>query len=180
MRQLSRVGLLLAGVVVAVVIAPAHADAPPAAVSTTVSTLATLPIQPTTTTSTAPAPPDARCPMWWSAATSVGFTAAHLPTLDRIIHRESRCDPTQLNADDPNGGSVGLTQINRFWCLPSRYYPDGYLQTMRILATCEQLYEPLINLRAALALVNYSRDVGLCGWSQWWWIDRPCDDLPTP
>jgi hypothetical protein len=108
--------------------------------------------------------------MWWSLALSVGFTIEQMPTLDRIVHRESRCDTTQLNASDPNGGSVGLTQINRFWCLPSRYYPDGYLQTIGVLTDCDDLYTPEINLRAALALVAYSRSVGLSDWHQWAWL----------
>ena len=154
----------------AIAVTPTFADAPHQ--TATVNTFANITSTTisTTTTSTVPVPPDARCPMWWSLALSVGFTAEQMPTLDRVLHRESRCDETQLNASDPNGGSVGLTQINRFWCLPSRYYPDGYLQTMQILSTCDELYEPLINLRAALALVEYSRSVGLSEWHQWAWL----------
>ena len=165
---------LVTGIIIslgAIAVTPTFADAPDqaATVSTFANTTSTTMIS-TTTTSIVPAPPDARCPMWWSLALSVGFTAEQMPTLDRVLHRESRCDETQLNASDPNGGSVGLTQINRFWCLPSRYYPDGYLQTMQILSTCDELYEPLINLRAALALVEYSRSVGLSEWHQWVWL----------
>jgi hypothetical protein len=167
LRLVTGIIFSLAGIIVT----PTFADAPDqaATVSTLANTTSTTMIS-TTTTSTVPAPPDARCPMWWSLALSVGFTAEQMPTLDRVLHRESRCDETQLNASDPNGGSIGLTQINRFWCLPSRYYPDGYLQTMQILDTCDQLYEPLINLRAALALVEYSRSVGLSDWHQWAWL----------
>lgn len=165
---------LVTGIIIslgAIAVTPTFADAPDqaATVSTFANTTSTTMIS-TTTTSTVSAPPDARCPMWWSLALSVGFTEEQMPTLDRVLHRESRCDETQLNASDPNGGSVGLTQINRFWCLPSRYYPDGYLQTMQILSTCDDLYEPLINLRAALALVEYSRSVGLSDWHQWAWL----------
>jgi hypothetical protein len=130
----------------------------------------------TTSTTVVLAPPDARCPQWWSTARAVGFDDTLLPTLDRIIYRESRCDTSQLNADDPNGGSVGLTQINRFWCLPSKYYPDGYLQTMGVLTSCDQLFDPTINLRAALELVAYSRSVGYCGWKQWAWLETPCQN----
>lgn len=178
MNRVSRTALLIAAGVVVVVITPADADAPLAPASAPTATTA----PPTTTapspTSTAPPAVMTRCPQWQAAALAAGFTLAHLPTLDRVIHRESRCDPTQLNAADPNGGSVGLTQINRFWCLPSRYYPDGYLQTVGALDDCAQLFDPAVNLSAALALVDYSRAAGLCGWSQWWWVDRPCDDLP--
>jgi len=158
--------LALAGIAVT----PTYADAPPPVTSTTVSVLAALPIRATTTTSTVPVPPDARCPMWWSLALDAGFTIEQMPTLDRIIFVESRCDYTQHNATDPNGGSHGLTQINGFWCRPSRYYPDGYLQTVQILTTCDELYEPLVNLRAALALVDYSRSAGLSEWAQWAWL----------
>ena len=128
----------------------------------------------TTSTTVVLAPPDALCPQWWSTARAVGFDDTLLPTLDRIMYRESRCDTSQLNADDPNGGSVGLTQINRFWCLPSNYYPDGYLQTMGVLTSCDQLFDPTINLRAALELVAYSRSVGYCEWKQWAWLETPC------
>jgi hypothetical protein len=142
-------------------------DIPPTTGSTAASssTLVT-----TTTTTTVHVSPDAQCPMWWSLALSVGFTAEQMPTLDRIMYRESRCDPTQLNAADPNGGSISLTQINMFWCLPSRYYPSGYLQSVGVLNTCDDLYEPEINLRAALALVAYSESVGLSSWHQWAWL----------
>ena len=163
---------LLAGIIIslaALAVTPTFADAPdePQTVSTIANTSTTTS---TTTTSTVPAPLDARCPMWWSLALSVGFTPEQMPTLDRIMFVESRCDETQLNASDPNGGSVSLTQINRFWCLPSRYYPDGYLQTMGVLTDCDDLYTPAINLRAALALVAYSRSVGLSDWHQWAWL----------
>ena len=162
---------LLAGITIslaAIAVTPTFADAPDQ--PQTVSTIANTTTTSTTTTSTVPAPPDARCPMWWSLALSVGFTIEQMPTLDTVLHRESRCDTTQLNASDPNGGSIGLTQINRFWCLPSRYYPDGYLQTMGVLTDCDDLYTPAINLRAALALVAYSRSVGLSDWYQWAWL----------
>ena len=130
----------------------------------------------TTSTTVVLAPPDALCPQWWSTARAVGFDDTLLPTLDRIMYRESRCDTSQLNAEDPNGGSVGLTQINRFWCLPSNYYPDGYLQTMGVLTSCDQLFDPTINLRAALELVAYSRSVGYCEWKQWAWLETPCQN----
>lgn len=162
---------LLAGIMVSlagIVVAPTYAAAPEPiveAVSPPTSTPET-----TTTTSTVPAPPAARCPMWWSLARSVGFTVEQMQTLDRVIHRESRCQETALNATDPNGGSIGLTQINRFWCLPSRYHADGYLQAVGVLTTCDDLYIAEINLRAALALMDYSRRTGQDQWAQWAWL----------
>jgi len=167
LRLVAGMMLALAGIAVT----PTYADAPPPVTSTTVSVLAALPIRATTTTtSTVPTPPDARCPMWWSLALDVGFTIEQMPTLDRIMFVESRCDETQHNASDPNGGSHSLTQINGYWCRPSRYYPDGYLQTVGVLTTCDDLYTPEINLRAALALADYSRSVGLDEWAQWAWL----------
>jgi hypothetical protein len=147
----------------------------PAPTTSTTSTTST-----TTTTTTTTLPPitvmrNATCGQWWTLAHQVGFDDTLLPTLDRIIHRESRCDASQFNATDPNGGSHGLTQINGFWCKPSRYYPLGYLQTAGVLADCIDLYDPTINLRAALALVAYSRSMSLCAWHQWAWLD-PCED----
>ena len=130
----------------------------------------------TTTTTTTSIPHDARCGQWWSLAREVGFTDSMLPTLDRIMYRESRCGlGSMYNAADPNGGSHGLTQVNGFWCQPSRYYPLGYLQTHGVLTSCADLYDPEIALRASLVLVQYSRSVGLCGWAQWAWLD-PCED----
>lgn len=138
--------------------------------ATTSSTTSTSVGATTTTLITVQIPPDALCPMWWSLARTVGFTDEQMLTVDRIMYRESRCDETQLNADDPNGGSVGLTQINRFWCLPSRYYPSGYLQHVGVLDTCDELYQPETNLRAALALVEYSESIGVSAWHQWAWL----------
>lgn len=159
---------LLAGIIIsmaAIAVTPTFADAPEQA--QTVSTIANTT---TTSTTSTTVPVDARCPMWWSLALEVGFTIEQMPTLDRIMFVESRCDETQTNANDPNGGSVSVTQINRFWCLPSRYYPDGYLQHIGVLTECDDLYTPEINLRAALALVAYSRSVGLSDWYQWAWL----------
>lgn len=151
------------------------APQPTVAADTTVSGQRTLPFQVTTTSSTVPLPLDARCPMWWSMAKQIGFTDALLPTLDRVIYRESRCDPSQHNASDPNGGSHGLTQVNGFWCKPSRYYPSGYLQTVGVLNDCADLYTPEVALRATMALIIYSRSVDLCTWAQWAWL-TPCED----
>lgn len=170
MNRITASILIAASSIFAVVSTASSLEAPVVTTSTTVSVLSALPIQPTTTTSTVPVPPDARCSMWWSLAVEQGFTLDEMITLDRILFVESRCDETQHNSSDPNGGSHGLTQINGFWCRPSRYYPLGYLQTMQILHTCDELYEPSVNLRAAFALVQYSRSEGLDAWSQWAWL----------
>lgn len=136
-----------------------QAAAPPATTTTTTTSTTT---STTTTTTTMPPHEHPECAEWLNLATSLGWEADNLPMLERVIWRESRCQPHQLNATDPNGGSLGLTQVNRFWCLPSRYYPDGYLQAHGVLNTCDDLFNPAINLSAALAIYEYAN-----GWSQW-------------
>jgi hypothetical protein len=177
MMKLRNIIATIAGASVLIAL-PVNALNAPTVEPTVIETANTSTTTSTSTTSTTvvPAPPDARCPQWWATARAVGFDDTLLPILDRVINRESRCDPTQLNAKDPNGGSIGLTQINRFWCLPSKYYPNGYLQTMGVLTSCDQLFDPTINLRAALELVAYSRSVGLCAWKQWAWVETPCQN----
>lgn len=166
--------ILIAASSIFAVVTTASSSEAPAVVTTTTSTIANT--TSTTMSSTVPIPPAARCPMWWSLAAAEGFTSDEMSTLDRIMFRESRCDPSQTNLHDPNTGSFGLTQINGFWCLPSRYYPNGYLQTVGVLSSCSDLYEAQTNLRAAFALVAYSRSVGIDQWSQWAWLDSDSTD----
>jgi len=138
------------------------------ATTTTTTTIAT----PTTTANDAMVPPTARCGQWWGLATEAGWTEDLLETLDYVLWRESRCDPSQHNTTRNEDGStdIGLTQINDWsWCLPTRYYPDGYLQTIGILTTvgCEQLFDPHTNLKAAKALYDYSQEANGNGWQPW-------------
>jgi hypothetical protein len=124
-------------------------------------------VAPTTTI-----PADARCPQWWGMAQEAGWTIDLLPTLDYVMWRESRCDPTQHNTtlNRDKSSDIGLTQINdRSWCLPTRWYPGGYLQTVGVLPTvgCEQLFDPYTNLKAAKALYDYSEQTNGNGWEPW-------------
>jgi len=105
--------------------------------------------------------PEWRCDGWVDLARRVGFLEEELPKISYTMYRESRCRPDQHNPDDPMGGSNGLVQINQFWCKPTRYWPGGWLQAQGILETCDDLYDPETNLRAALAIRNNS------GWSPW-------------
>lgn len=110
-----------------------------------------------------------RCPQWWDEARAAGFSGRDLKVLDYIMWRESRCMPrahnTRLNADGST--DMGLTQINdRSWCLPSRYYKKGYLQTIGVLQYCEDLFNPQVNLLAAKALYDYSKQRG-SGFQPW-------------
>jgi hypothetical protein len=95
------------------------------------------------------------CPQWKDLALSVGWKKRHLSTLDRLMHRESRCRPKALNTTLNRDGSwdYGLLQINnKTWCLPSRFSAKGYLQTQKVLKTCQDLLNPKVNLVAALAV----------------------------
>ena len=171
MNKLRFVSIAALFAVAAFVVSPSQGAAPPPTVPEIATTVRAA-VTTTTTLAEIPSdiPPDARCPDAWSLAARIGFPSHLLPTLDRVVYRESRCEPTQLNAKDPNGGSIGLTQVNRFWCLPSRYYADGYLQSVGVLVACEELYDAETNLRAALALVEYSVSVGLDEFAQWAWL----------
>jgi hypothetical protein len=127
---------------------------------------------PTTTTSVYIIPPTARCGQWWGLAIEAGWQPEELETLDYVMWKESRCDPTQHNTTLNRDGStdVGLTQINdRSWCLPTRWYPDGYLQTIGILARvgCQELFDPLTNLRAAKQIHDYAKETSNDGFSPW-------------
>ena len=110
---------------------------------------------------------NALCPQWWDLAISVGWNKSELAKLDEIMWRESRCLPSAFNAGDPNGGSHGLMQINRFWCKKSRYSEFGFLQDAKTLNHCEDLHDPKTALASALAIFNYSTKHNNNGWSPW-------------
>lgn len=107
------------------------------------------------------------CGEYHDLAISVGWPEKEWKTLSRVMYRESRCNLFSFNKTDPNGGSRGLIQINGFWCRPSRYNKNGWLQDQGILRTCEDLFIPEVNLRAGLAMFNYSQQRNGCGWRPW-------------
>ncbi|NBS75408.1 MAG: lytic transglycosylase domain-containing protein [Betaproteobacteria bacterium] len=93
------------------------------------------------------------CAQYVADAISAGWPAEQAPTLARVMFRESRCIPTAYNAKDSNGGSRGLMQINgthKRWLMQL-----GYINNL------DDLYNPDINLRAALHLWR------MVGWSAW-------------
>jgi hypothetical protein len=118
-----------------------------------------------------PAQPDWRrsqhCPEYAMAVAYVGFGPTTHNTALRVMHKESRCIYTVFNPNDPNGGSIGLMQINMFWCKPSRYFKDGWLQSQNIVDDCDDLYVPLTNLKAAKAIYDYSVERNGNGWQPW-------------
>lgn len=108
-----------------------------------------------------------KCGEWHDTAIAVGWTEAQWPKLSYVLHRESRCNIGSFNKSDPNGGSRGLMQINGYWCRKNRYNPSGWLQAKGILNNCDDLFNPEINLRAGLAMWNYSQERNKCGWRPW-------------
>lgn len=124
---------------------------------------------PTPTTTLPLVGPDTPCQEWVPTALSVGWPADRdmVEKLLSVMWRESRCHPGAVNQTDPNGGSLGLLQVNQFWCKPNRYTDNGWLQDMDILDGCQELYDPVTNLRAGLALYSYSVYKNDNGWHPW-------------
>ena len=121
-----------------------------------------VPVIPSTTATTQPDAPKTLCEQVFDTAKAIGWPADQLGMLVAIAQRESRCQPDAFNPSDPNGGSYGIMQINGFWCQPSRYWPNGYLQAYGLLTKCTDLYDRETNLRSALAIYRYSN-----GWRAW-------------
>lgn len=113
--------------------------------------------------------PDTPCQEWLPLALGQGWPTDRdtAEKLMSVMWRESRCLPQALNSDDPNGGSLGLLQINQFWCQPSRYTETGWLQDMDILSDCLELFDPATNLRAGVAIYEYSLNRHGTGWHPW-------------
>lgn len=87
--------------------------------------------------------------------------------VDYIMWRESRCNASAINRDDPMGGSIGLFQINKFWCKPNRYTERGFLQDAGVLTKCKDLYNPIISGKAMMAIYDYADNRYGDGWGPW-------------
>lgn len=147
--------------------------------STTTSTTTTSTVAPTTTTTTTTTAlatttttttlPDTACAEWYPVFLEAGWPADLWDKASKLIYRESRCLPLTLNQ---RSRDIGLWQINaKSWCLPNRYnpHPAGWLGAQGLIGECADLYNPLTNMRAALALYVYSEAVngpGM-GWHPW-------------
>ena len=107
-------------------------------------------------------PKSAKCPQFWETAQKVGWKRKDLKTLDMIMFRESRCIPSAFNAKDPMGGSRGLVQINGFWT--PWLHKQGVLSPPK---ASQGLFNPAINLLAALHIYNYGVDRYGEGWGPW-------------
>ena len=108
-----------------------------------------------------------RCGEYHDLAIQAGWPESQWSTLSYVMYRESRCNTMSFNKRDPNGGSRGLIQINGYWCKKNKYNPTGWLQAKGILNTCDDLFDPLTNLRAGWAMWQYSQERNRCGWRPW-------------
>jgi hypothetical protein len=140
---------------VLLVFSPGNAQAP---TKNTQVVPASLP--PTTTTTTVPAYVNT-CTQVATLALAEGLPPSEIETALRVAVRESRCTSDAHNADDPNSGSYGIYQINGFWCLPNSNWPIGWLQAKSIVSTCDDLYNPITNTKAMVAIWRNS------GWLPW-------------
>ena len=107
-------------------------------------------------------PRSAKCPQYWQTALQVGWRKNQLATLDKIMFRESRCNPLAFNPEDPMGGSRGLVQINGFW--------TPWLKEQGVLSppkASQGLFNPTVNLLSALHIYNYGVDRYGDGWGPW-------------
>ena len=106
-----------------------------------------------------PIPATAKAPQWWALAREVGWAEKDLPILDRVIWRESKGQAGAFNPDDPNGGSLCLLQVNRFW--------TKYLRQNGIINKANDLFDPATCLRAGLAIYRYGMERYGWGWGPW-------------
>lgn len=109
-----------------------------------------------------------KCGQWYDLAIAVGWPKEEWSTMSYVLHRESRCNIGSHNKTDPASGSRGLMQINGYWCRPSKWSEKGWLQDKGILSTCDDLFDPEINLRAGLAIWQYGEEKHGCGWRGPW------------
>jgi len=117
---------------------------------------------PTTTLATTPITQPNACETVFNMARHVGWPEVELTKVVAVAYRESRCLPNAFNGADTVGQSYGAMQINDFWCLPSKYYANGYMQAYGLLTVCDDLFDLETNLRAALNIYRYSN-----GWRAW-------------
>jgi len=106
-----------------------------------------------------------KCPKAIAIAIQAGFDKKDLPTLDKIVYRESRCNNKAIGYNRRANGSVwsidyGLTQINNYSWIT-------YLRNLGIITKSTDLLHPFTNMKAARALYNYSLLHGGNPWRQW-------------
>ena len=111
--------------------------------------------------------PTLKCRNHYNIIAMVSDSRDMMYEVDYIMWRESRCIASVINRDDPNGGSIGLFQINKFWCKPNRYSKQGFLQEANVLTKCSELYNPVTSAKAMMAIYDYADDRYGDGWGPW-------------
>ena len=111
--------------------------------------------------------PTLRCWNHYGIIDMVSDSKVMMYEVDYIMWRESRCKASVINRKDPNGGSLGLFQINKFWCKPNRYTKQGFLQDAGVLTKCKELYNPVISGKAMMAIYDYADNRYGDGWGPW-------------
>lgn len=130
--------------------------------SSTIPSVREYLIEPTTTTSSTIYidPYTSACEQFSALAVNLGWPADQRTVLESIMARESSCVPNAVNSEDPFGGSYGLLQINwGGW--------QKWLRAQGLITNKKSLLDPVVNLRAGLAIYNYGVDRYGFGWGPW-------------
>ena len=97
------------------------------------------PPAPTTTV-----PEGLRCPDWYHPAEAAGWSDDELPEVDRIMWRESKCEPatTHRNANGSiDRGLMQINDVNLAWLAPVGITADDLLVGSENLKAARLLYE---------------------------------------
>ena len=111
--------------------------------------------------------PSIKCRNHYDIITMIATSKEMVYQVDYIMWRESRCITSVINRKDPNGGSLGLFQINKFWCKPNRYTKKGFLQDAGVLTKCKELHNPETAAKAFMAIYDYAHNRYGDGFGPW-------------
>lgn len=111
--------------------------------------------------------PAIKCWNHYNIIDMVSYSREMMVKVDYIMWRESRCNASVINRDDPMGGSIGLFQINQFWCKPNSQTKRGFLQDAGVLKDCKELYNPVVNGMAMMAIYDYAHNRYGDGFGPW-------------
>lgn len=111
---------------------------------------------------TVPVPAVGNCGAWAQHATTYGWPATQTDQLAKIMHAESRCNPTSIG---DGGNSYGLLQIHcPTWVAKSTFWPQGWAAANGYPITCQNLLDPATNLG-----IGFLIWAGVPGSGGGWW-----------
>jgi hypothetical protein len=110
-------------------------------------------------TGKATAPANAKCPQYWQLMREVGFREDDLAIVDRLMWRESKCDPAKYVHPSGDKASRGLMQIHGDW--------NHYLRKTSIIDANNDLLDARFNLKAAYAIWTSEMRKHKWGWGPW-------------